>query len=234
MQLKIQRSQRAGLTQVIIFCLDIRAEYTAEEHANIQKYRLGSQAIYNSRAATKHLDRASAQLEAAGQKGNSAGQVWGGLIKGLASTALAKMQLNVTIASLGKGHHIECKDLEELLEAEDELRSASKNLTRYLEVANTFNGSEIVVEYANGEEKVHIAEHMPPLLEGPRPENPKRSSEPDTAIQAGPPRWSGEGDDPFDVGVQLRTLWSNPLFRQATYAVAGILVLILLAHSCSP
>jgi hypothetical protein len=79
--------------------------------------------------------------------------------------ALAKMQLNVTIASLGRGHHIECKDLEELLESEDTIRTACKNLTRYLEVADTFDGSELVIEYVNGEEKVHVAQNAPPLLE---------------------------------------------------------------------
>ena len=81
------------------------------------------------------------------------------------SMALAKMQLNISIASLGRGHHIECKDLEELLESEDTIRTACKNLTRYLEVASTFDGSEVVVEYVNGEEKVHVAQSAPPLLE---------------------------------------------------------------------
>jgi hypothetical protein len=39
-----------------------------------------------------------------------------------------------------------------------------KNVTRYLEVAATFNGSEVVIDYVNGEEKVHITQGAVPLL----------------------------------------------------------------------
>jgi hypothetical protein len=161
-QLKIQRSQRASITNTIIFCLDIRADYSAEERHNIEKYKLGSQGIYNSRAAQKHLSSAERHLDQT--QSGSTGQRVGGLVKGAFSMALAGMQLNVTIASLAKGHHIECKDLEELLEAEDTLRNACKNVTRYLQAAETFNGSEVVVSYENGEEKVHTAQNAPPLL----------------------------------------------------------------------
>lgn len=165
MQLKLQRSQRAGglSGSTVFFCLDVRADYTAEEKANISKYRLGGQAIYNSRAAQKHLDAADIHLDRT-QEG-STGNRFAGLARGAVSLALAKMQLNVTIASLGKGHHIECKDMAELLESEDTIRNACKDLTRYLEAAATFDGSETVVEYVNGEERVHVAQHAPPLLE---------------------------------------------------------------------
>jgi hypothetical protein len=165
MQLKIQRSQRmGGLTgSTVFFCLDIRADYTSEEQDNIRKYRLAGQGLYNSRAATRHLDAAGAHLDQS-QSGDLKHRA-GGIIKGAASLALSRLHLSVTIESIGKGHHIECKDMEELLEAEDTLRTACKNLTRYLEVASTFNGSELVVSYANGEEEVHISQNAPPLLE---------------------------------------------------------------------
>ena len=93
-----------------------------------------------------------------------------GLAHGALSLAMAKMALNITIASLGKGHHIECKDLEELLEAEDTVRAACKNVTRYLEIADTFNGSETVIEYEKGEEKIHITQGATPLLTYAAPE----------------------------------------------------------------
>ena len=53
MQLKFQRSQRAGgvFGNTVIFCLDARADYSPPEAANIAKYRLGSQIVYNSEAA---------------------------------------------------------------------------------------------------------------------------------------------------------------------------------------
>jgi hypothetical protein len=123
---------------------------------------LGGQVIYNSLAAKRHLDNAGAHLDRAGVPGFSG--MAGGLARGVASLAMAKMSLNVTIASLGRGHHIECKDLQELLEGEDTLRNACKDLTRFLQVAETFDGSEVVVEYQNGEEQVHIIQHATPLL----------------------------------------------------------------------
>ena len=45
MQLKLQRSQRMGgvLAGTVVFCLDVRADYTADERDNINKYKLGGQ-----------------------------------------------------------------------------------------------------------------------------------------------------------------------------------------------
>lgn len=162
--MKIQRSQRMRgvVGNTVFFCLDVRADYSSEERDNVRKYKLGPQVVYNSRAARKHLDRASDQFDRT-QSHDLKGQ-FAGLARGAFSLALAKMSLNISIASLERGHHIECKDLDELLEAEDAVRQACKNVTRYLEIAATFDGSEVVIEYENGEERVHIAEHAPPLL----------------------------------------------------------------------
>src|ERR1041385_6363560 len=123
MQLKIQRSQRAGgiTGGTVLFCLDVRADYSPEEQDNIRKYKLGSQVIYNSRAAQKHLANLDTHLNRVDDP--SLNETAAGLGRGMVSLALAKMQLNISIASLGKGQHIECKDLEELLEAEDTVRT---------------------------------------------------------------------------------------------------------------
>ena len=222
MQLKIQRSQRTSITNVIIFCLDIRADYSAEEQHNIQRYRLGSQGIYNSRAAQKHFTAAEGHLDQT-QTGTT-GQRMGGLVKGAFSMALAHMQLNVTVASLGRGHHIECKDLEELLEAEDTLRAACKNLTRFLEVANTFDGSELVVTYENGEEKVHVAQNMPPLLSGPDVASSSYGASSSTASSDSPA---------YDFGAKLRELWGDAVNRKIAYVGGGIILIALLLHSCA-
>jgi hypothetical protein len=152
MQLKIQRSQRmAGvLKNTVVFALDVRADYNSEERDNINKYKLGAMTVYNSEAAKKHA-AALQQSE--------------GLGKALMHRALLGMSLNVTVGSLQKGHHIECKDLAELLDAEDTLRDAAKNLTVWLDAAATFNGTETVVEYVNGMEKVHLTQDAPPLIQ---------------------------------------------------------------------
>ncbi len=165
MQLRIQRSQRAGgvLGGTVFFCLDVRADYSPEEQGNIRKYKLGGEVIYNSQAARKHLDNAGMHLDRTQSGG--VGERAAGLARGVLSMAMAKMSLNISIASLGRGHHIECKDLEELLEAEDTVRIACKNVTRFLEVADTFDGSELVIDYENGEEKVHLTHDAMPLIE---------------------------------------------------------------------
>jgi hypothetical protein len=217
-QLKIQRSQRAGglTATTILFCLDVRADYAPDEKNNIQKYKLGGQVIYNSQAARRHLDNADTQIDRT-QVGSVANR-FAGVAKGALSLALAKMHLNISIASLGRGHHIECKDLEELLEAEDTVRSACKNLTRFLQVAETFDGSELVIEYLNGEEQIHVTEHAPPLLE-----YQPNSAAALTVGDAYPATSFEEG---------LKAFWANPRYRKFVYMVPGAIVLLLLLHSC--
>jgi hypothetical protein len=139
MQLLVKRGQRAGglMGGKVVFQLDLRAEYAPEEKAAINKYNLGGEAIYNSGAAKRHLDAAGDHLAAG---------TGTGLLKGLGAIALAGMKLNITIASLAKGHHIECKDLAELVEAEATIADACKNVKTYLDVAATFDGREVLID----------------------------------------------------------------------------------------
>ncbi|MBK7469681.1 MAG: hypothetical protein IPI73_02605 [Betaproteobacteria bacterium] len=60
---------------------------------------------------------------------------------------LNKEKLNVTVKSLKDGHYTECPDLGTLLETEDEVDKVCKHLKQYLDVAKTFDGRDIVVEY---------------------------------------------------------------------------------------
>jgi len=168
MQLKLQRSQRAGgvLGTTVIFCLDARADYSPAEGANIGKYRLGGQIVYNSQAAKRHLeamDRHLSRVDSDRFRDQTAG-----LLRGVASLALAKMNLNISIASLGRGHHIECKDLPELLDAEKTLMEACRGLKQFLEAAATFNGSIILVDFDDGE-KVHVSQGALELATLPPP-----------------------------------------------------------------
>jgi len=157
MQLKIQRSQRMGgvTGTVVLFCLDVRAEYSPDERTNISKYRLGKQVIYNSQAARKHLDNMGVQLDRTQHGGT--GERLAGLAKGVASFALAALHLNISIDSLGRGHHIECKDLNELMEAEEAVMEACRNLKAYLAVASTFNGSIVLIDFDQDEQQ-HISQ----------------------------------------------------------------------------
>jgi len=139
MQLKIQRSQREGgmFGNSMVFMLDLRAEYSEEERANINRYKLGGQTIYNSAEARAHLEAAQAKMD--------------GSLKGTAgsfvSIALSRMKLNITIKSLQDGVHVECKDLQELLEAEQAVRNACTNLVEYLKVAARFDGSTEIIDF---------------------------------------------------------------------------------------
>ncbi|HWA92086.1 MAG TPA: hypothetical protein VG889_18750 [Rhizomicrobium sp.] len=173
MQLKLQRSQRMGgvMGGTVVFCLDAQAEYTGPEAANIDKYRLGKQVVYNSRAAKKHLDNAEARRGGGGILG---------YVTGLFSLMRAALSLTISIDSLGRGQHIECKDLDELLEAEDAVMEACRTLKRYLDIAATFNGSLALIDFSDGE-KVHTGDGSLDLLAGPSPSLLEyRQSEPDT------------------------------------------------------
>lgn len=142
MQLKIKRSQKSGMLGKVIFCLDVRAEYSQEEKDNINKYKLGGECVYSSETAKKRAAAADAHLEG------------GSILKGIASGIMANLALSVTIASLQQGHHIETKTMEELLGAEDTLRDACKNLTSWLDAAASFDGRETVIEYKNGQQLI--------------------------------------------------------------------------------
>ena len=133
MQIKIKRSQRSGgvFGGKVFFALDLRAEYTAEERANINKYSLGGSIIYDSAATQAYLDRAGSSQSA---------------LKTVGLLALAKMGLSVSIASLQKGHQIQCADLPELLECESAIVDACRNVKNFLGAAETFDGREIVVD----------------------------------------------------------------------------------------
>lgn len=161
MQLKLQRSQREGgvVSKSVIFCLDARVEFTPAEQASITRYKLHKQVIYNSEAAQKHL--ASAGMSMA--TGNMIGS-----LKGMASVAFAALNLNISIESLQRGQHVECKSMDELLGAEDAIMTACQNLRGYLDTAATFDGREVLVDFNTAEPQIVATATAPaPMLIAP-------------------------------------------------------------------
>lgn len=158
MQLKIQRTQRMGgvMGGTVVFCLDVQADYSHQEADNIAKYKLGKQVVYNSRASKQHLDKFDKANDGSAK----------GYLKGAVSLAMAAMNLNISINSLGRGQHIECKDLEELLEAEEAVMVACRNVKRFLDTAATFNGSIALIDFDDGE-KLHTEQGSLELLSTP-------------------------------------------------------------------
>lgn len=171
MRLLLRRSQRSGsFSGAVIFCLDARAEFTPQERENIQRYKLGSQVIYNSEASRKHIEKGAAAA--------ASGNMVGGL-KGLASLALAAMNLNISIKSLEAGQHVECKSMDELLGAEAAIMEACENLKGYLDTAATFDGREVLVDFSTGEpEVVAQAAAQPVLVALPAPSAPAEVAAP--------------------------------------------------------
>jgi len=159
MQLKLTRSQRDGgmISKTAIFCLDARVQFTREEQASVTRYRLGGQLIYNNEASQRRVKAA----EAAIAEGTGAGG-----FKALAQFTLARLHLNITVDGLQRGQHIECKSLEELLDAEDALMEACKRLRMYLDTAATFDGREVLFDFSSPEPTV-ISASPPPMLVAP-------------------------------------------------------------------
>lgn len=177
MQLKLQRSQRESgvMSKSVVFCLDARVEFTTEELSNITRYKMHKQVIYNSEAAQKHL--ASAGMSMA--TGNMIGS-----LKGLASVAFAAMNLNISIASLQKGQHVECKSMDELLGAEDAIMTACQNLRGYLDTAATFDGREVLIDFNTAEPQIVATATAPaPMLVAPSATTARAAPQP--ALEAG-------------------------------------------------
>lgn len=229
MQLKIRRSQREGgiVSKNVIFCLDARMEFAPEEKQAITRYKLQNEVIYNSEASKRLLDKGTAQ-----QDGSFAGN-----LKSLASVALAAMKLNITIAGLERGQHIECKSLDELLGAEEAIMTACRNLKGYLETAMTFDGREVLIDFpASGPAVLAQAVAPQPLLAAAVaapsvPATPALPATPreDTAIELEP------GTQAFDPGMVMawfKEAWQVPAKRNVMLAVGAVL-LILLIRSCS-
>ena len=142
MQLKIKRSQRDGgvISTAAIFCLDARVQFTDDEQRNITRYKLGGQTIYNSEASRRLIERSDRQNDGSTR----------GALRSIASLALAALKLNISINSLARGQRVECKSLDELMAAEGAIMEACENLKSYLDTAATFDGREVLFDYASG------------------------------------------------------------------------------------
>ena len=123
MKLLLRRDQRQGAFGKVIFTLDVRAQISPEEKANIDKYKLGKEILY---ARNKDVPQEAG---------------WVGVGKLVMFHA---MNLTVSVSELINGKRIECKDILEMLAAEEQIKSAAVNFGRVLEAAAHFGGEEVV------------------------------------------------------------------------------------------
>jgi len=124
MKLLIKRDQRGGLLGKVIFQLDVRAELSAEERRNIDKYKLGKEILYSK---------------------NAAPNVDPNTFRGLGTLLIAHaLNISVTVNDLVNGKRIEAKDILEMLAVEEQVREAAKNFAAALHAAAKFGGEEVV------------------------------------------------------------------------------------------
>ena len=156
--LKLKRSQRSSLTGKVIFILDARVDLNREEVGLIRKYRLGDDVVYESSARKARQEATVAHLEvgaasktsyrdSAGTQMLGVGKTFYRLARAGISATAAALSLRVTINSLMSGVHVECKSMGELMEAETAIVEAARSVRDYLDLAETFDGREEVLEF---------------------------------------------------------------------------------------
>ena len=123
MKLLLRRDQKAGILGKIAFTLDVRADLSPDEIANIRKYKLGDVMVYESHIM---LDRGRGLL-------------------GVASRfAWKAVTLNISVDDLAKGKQITAKDIIEMLAIEENVKEAATTFAAVLHAAAHFGGEEIV------------------------------------------------------------------------------------------
>jgi len=122
MKLLLRRDQRAGMLGKVVFTLEVRANVTDEERANINKYRLGDTMLYQSHEIT----------------GGS------GLLGMASRLAYKAITINVSVNDLANGKKIEVKDIVEMLAVEEQIREAAQTFVAVLNAAAQFGGDEII------------------------------------------------------------------------------------------
>lgn len=137
MLLKIKRSQKSSMMGNAIFGLNFRAEVSADERDLISKYKLGKDVIYSSENFKKNAEAATLP------DGNDGLAIAKGIAAGLTARFF---NLKITVNDLINGKHIEMKNLNEMLSAEDQVVQACNNLKTYITAAKSFDGREVVVE----------------------------------------------------------------------------------------
>ena len=142
MELYVRRSQRSGgfFGTKIFFMLDAKLDLTEEEAFLVRKYRLGDETIYNSDDRLRYVQAAQQHFKHA----EAASGTFVDTLAGIGCNLAAAGSLYVTVDSLTAGQHLECENLEALVEAEQAIRNAFTNLENYLTYAESYDGREEV------------------------------------------------------------------------------------------
>lgn len=125
MKLILQRAQKSSMMGVgkVTFGLDARAQLSDEEAEYVKKYKMGKEVLYQSH---KIVDPGS------------------GLLGVASRIAMRALTLTITVDSLVKGQHIECKDILEMRAVEGQIKEACGVFKEVLESAAHFEGEEVI------------------------------------------------------------------------------------------
>ncbi len=127
MKLRLNKSQRtAGLTKKVVFTLGAQVDLSAQEQDYVNRYKMGKEVVYSKeRVNPETVDYASAK----------------GMFRNLSAIAL---NLSISVNDLVLGRTIECKDIIEIIDAEDSIKEACKTLKILLDACSGFEGEEII------------------------------------------------------------------------------------------
>ena len=123
MKLLLRRDQRSGMTGKIIFTLTVRADLATTERDAINKYKLGDTMLY----ARERLHLEDDSLK-------SVAKFW----------LKHALNLTVQVKDLVNGKSVECKDILEMMAAEEQLKEAARVFGVILRSAMYFGGEEVI------------------------------------------------------------------------------------------
>lgn len=247
MQLMLRRSQRDSgiVSQKVLFCLDARVEFTPPETSDLKRYKMAGMVIYNSEATERAAAGSAQAMANARAQGvgfgsvddflSSASSKLGHGLKAAALGAFAMTRLTITISSLSRGQHIECKSMDELIGAENAIMIACQNLKQYLDVAKTFDGTQVVISYDNGEPQVVaqtpgaialVAPDLAPVpLDGPAEPAPAAIGYVGDDTAEAPSEWAND-DEPVSS--------NDAFYKRLLIAIAVVIGIIVLAIAIHP
>lgn len=127
MELLLSKSQKSGmLTSTITFTLNIKTRLNDEEQALIKKYKMGKEVVY---------EKLPIGAAVAGM---------GGIAGALTAITAKALKLVFTVDDLVKGRTIECKDILDMIAAEQQIRDAADGFWGIIQASKNFEGEEVV------------------------------------------------------------------------------------------
>lgn len=126
MKLLLRRSERQSTFGKPIYVLEVRAELSPEELGWIDKFKFGTSLLY-SRKGKPNFDPYTIGVSGVGA-----------LLLHYAT------DMTVSVNDLRHGKRIECKEIMEMLAAEEQIREAAKNFGSVLKAASQFGGEEVI------------------------------------------------------------------------------------------